>query len=69
VEEKKRLYVNVKVGQNRELEKELYEHDIVVSARVGGLRIAPHFYNKEDEVDLFLDNLKKLTSIDRFSRA
>jgi len=60
VEEKKRLYVNVKVEKNRELEKELYERDVVVSARVGGLRITPHFYNKEDEVDLFLEKLKKI---------
>ena len=62
VEEEKRLFVNVKVEGNRELEKELYEHDIVVSARVGGLRMAPHFYNKEDEVDSFLDKLKKLST-------
>lgn len=60
VEDGKRLYVNVKVKNNRELEKELYKSNIVVSARVGGLRVAPHFYNREEEVDLFLDKLNEI---------
>lgn len=60
VEEEKRLFVNVKVKNNRELEKKLYENNVVVSARVGGLRISPHFYNREDEVYSFLSKLNEL---------
>lgn len=59
-DEERRLYINVKVDNNRELEKELYRNRIAVSARVGGLRIAPHFYNREEEVETFLEKFKKL---------
>ena len=59
-EEAKRLYVNVKVKNYRELERELYKNKIKVSARVGGLRVSPHFYNKEEEIEAFLAQLKEL---------
>jgi len=59
-DEKRRLYINVKVDNNRELEKELYRNRIAVSARVGGLRIAPHFYNREEEVEAFLEKFRQL---------
>jgi len=59
-EEDKRLFVNVKVKNNRELEEKLYAHRIVASARVGGLRVSPHFYNTEDEIEEFLDKFKEL---------
>lgn len=60
-DEAKRLYVNVRVKDHRELEKELYKNNIKVSARVGGLRVSPHFYNKEEDIEAFLTKLKKLT--------
>lgn len=60
-EEARRLYVNVKAKNNRELERELYRNKIKVSARVGGLRVSPHFYNKKEEIETFLAKLKKLT--------
>ena len=58
-EEDKRLFVNVKVKNNRELEEKLYAHRIVVSARVGGLRVSPHFYNTEEDIQVFLDKFKE----------
>lgn len=61
IEAEKRLYVNVKVKNNRELEKQLYKNNIVVSARIGGLRISPHFYNTEEEIEVFLDKLNEIT--------
>jgi selenocysteine lyase/cysteine desulfurase len=60
-DEARRLYVNVRVKEYRELEKELYKNNIKVSARVGGLRVSPHFYNKEEEIEAFLAQLKELT--------
>jgi len=42
--------------------KNLAEHKIVVSPRVGGIRISPHFYNREDEVDTFLEKLKEVVT-------
>ena len=62
VEEDKRLYVNVKVKNNRELEKKFYENNIVVSARIGGIRVSPHFYNREEEIEIFLSKLKEFTA-------
>lgn len=35
--------------------KALLEKKIYVSPRGGGIRVAPHFYNTEEEIDLFLD--------------
>lgn len=61
VEEEKRLYVNIKMKNNREVERKLAERKIIVSARVGGLRVAPNFYNNEDEVERFLEGLREVT--------
>jgi len=60
VEPSKRLYVNAKIKNYRELEKALYKQNVVVSSRVGGLRISPHFYVEEESVESFLDKLRKL---------
>ena len=37
----------------------LEKHKIVVAARRGYLRVSPHFYNTEDEVDRFLEALPR----------
>jgi selenocysteine lyase/cysteine desulfurase len=44
------------------LKKKLRESDIVVNNRGGALRLAPHFYNTEDEI------LKLFEEIDRILR-
>jgi selenocysteine lyase/cysteine desulfurase len=36
----------------------LLEHDVVVSVRDGGLRISPHFYNTDGEIDKLLSELR-----------
>lgn len=60
LDEERRLFVNVKVKKNRDMEAELYNRGIAVSARVGGLRISPHFYNSEEDIEILLKELKTL---------
>ena len=61
VEEEKRIYLNFKAPSFKELVANLRKENVHVSPRVGGLRVSPHFYNNEDEVEVFLEKLKKLT--------
>lgn len=60
-EEERRIFLNVKVPDPAKTVKELASRSITVSARVGGVRISPHFYNKEQEVDQFLDVFSNLS--------
>ena len=39
----------------KEIAEKLFEKNIVVNYRGGGLRVAPHFYNTEDEITRFCD--------------
>jgi selenocysteine lyase/cysteine desulfurase len=59
VEEKWRSYVNVRCDDPNPVVKKLKEKDVWVSNRVGGLRIAPHFYNTIEEVDIFIERLNE----------
>jgi selenocysteine lyase/cysteine desulfurase len=59
VEENWRSYVNVRLDDPEPVVLKLREKNIWVSNRVGGLRIAPHFYNKVEEVDLFIEKLNE----------
>ena len=52
--------VNVKVANNIEIAKKLRERHIITSSRYGGIRISPHFYNTEDDLDLLVITLKEL---------
>jgi selenocysteine lyase/cysteine desulfurase len=40
--------------------KRLLEHGVAVSVRSGGLRISPHFYNTENEIDKLVSELSSL---------
>ena len=40
----------------RKLEKEM----VIVSARGGGIRVSPHFYNNEEDIDRLISVLKNL---------
>jgi len=39
--------------------RRLRERGIIVSARARGVRVSPHFYNTEEEIDLLLDELRR----------
>lgn len=60
VEEKWRSYVNVKLDDPDPVVMKLREKNAWVSNRVGGLRIAPHFYNKMEEIDSFIEKLNEV---------
>jgi selenocysteine lyase/cysteine desulfurase len=40
--------------------KRLLERGIVISVRGGGLRISPHFYNTEGEIDKLVSELNTI---------
>ncbi|MHC0039066.1 aminotransferase class V-fold PLP-dependent enzyme [Pseudoneobacillus sp. C159] len=50
------------VGDAHKVEQELREIGFIVSARKDVIRIAPHIYNKEEEIENALQALLKLTS-------
>jgi len=50
--------VNFKVKDTDRLLEILSKNGIVVSKRVGGIRVSPHFYNTEEEIDRFISALK-----------
>ncbi|MFW6323864.1 MAG: hypothetical protein ACOC0U_02265, partial [Desulfovibrionales bacterium] len=43
-----------------ELRFRLGNHGVMVSARGGGIRVAPHFYNSEEEAERFCSVLDRL---------
>jgi selenocysteine lyase/cysteine desulfurase len=48
-----------KVQKPQELVAKLRQKGIVVSARAHGIRVSPHFYNTEDEIDKLVEEIKK----------
>jgi cysteine desulfurase/selenocysteine lyase len=60
-DEKRHAIVNFKVNDNRDLEKKLRARKIIVTARVGGIRVSPHFFNTEEEIDKFIETVRELT--------
>jgi cysteine desulfurase/selenocysteine lyase len=60
-EEEKRIYINVQVPDFKEVGKKLAAKGVVVSPRIGGLRISPHFYNNEDEAVALVKSLREIT--------
>jgi len=44
----------------RQLVRELHAHKVLVAARHGNLRVSPHFYNDESDLDRFERELKKV---------
>jgi len=51
--------INFKVKDADKVMEFLSRSNIVVSKRVGGIRVSPHFYNTEEEIDIFLNILEK----------
>ncbi len=52
--------VSVNVQDSDRIKEELAEQNIIVETREGLLRISPHFYNTREEIDAFLDALRKI---------
>jgi selenocysteine lyase/cysteine desulfurase len=61
VDEERRIYLNVKLPEPGETVKALQKQNVCVSSRVGGVRIAPHFYNTVEEAETLLEKMKKVT--------
>jgi cysteine desulfurase/selenocysteine lyase len=60
-DEEKRIYINVQVPDFKEVGKKLAAKGVIVSPRIGGLRISPHFYNNEDEAVALVKTLREIT--------
>jgi cysteine desulfurase/selenocysteine lyase len=52
--------VNFKIGKPQRVTDKLNKKGIIVSARANGIRVSPHFYNTEEEIDKFIEEIKKL---------
>jgi selenocysteine lyase/cysteine desulfurase len=48
-----------KMARPKEVVMSLRKKGIIVSARANGLRVSPHFYNTEAEIDKLVENIKK----------
>lgn len=53
--------VTFKAKDPYSIAESLERHGVVVSARPGIIRVSPHFYNTMDEVEAFLNHLKRAT--------
>ena len=52
--------VNFKMDKAKETAESLQRKGIIVSARAHGLRVSPHFYNTEEEIDKFIEEIKNI---------
>jgi cysteine desulfurase/selenocysteine lyase len=50
--------VNFKIDKLKEVAESLNHRGIIVSARAHGLRVSPHFYNTQEEIDKFTEEIK-----------
>jgi selenocysteine lyase/cysteine desulfurase len=51
--------VNFQIAYPKEVVRNLRSRGIVVSARAHGIRVSPHFYNTETEIETLVDTLRK----------
>ena len=54
--------VNFKIKNPQKIVERLKKKEIIVSARANGIRVSPHFYNTEKEIDKFIAEVKKTKS-------
>jgi len=54
--------VNFKMYSPRKVVKDLERKGVIVSARGNGIRVSPHFYNTEDEIDKFMKEVRSFGS-------
>jgi selenocysteine lyase/cysteine desulfurase len=52
--------VNFKIAKPQKVTDRLNRKGIVVSARANGVRVSPHFYNTEEEIDKLTEEIKRL---------
>lgn len=50
--------VNFKIDKPKEKAENLKQKGIIVSARANGIRVSPHFYNTEEEIDQLISEIK-----------
>ncbi|HDO41794.1 MAG TPA: aminotransferase class V-fold PLP-dependent enzyme [Candidatus Bathyarchaeota archaeon] len=58
--EERHAIINFKIRDPNKAVEFLSKNGIIVSRRVGGIRVSPHFYNTEEEIDKFIEALKNL---------
>jgi selenocysteine lyase/cysteine desulfurase len=51
--------VNFKIDNPKEVAQTLSQKGIIISARAHGLRVSPHFYNTEEEIDKLIEEIRK----------
>jgi cysteine desulfurase / selenocysteine lyase len=51
--------VNFKIKNPQKIVERLKKKHIIVSARANGIRVSPHFYNTEEEIDSLVTEVKK----------
>jgi len=51
--------VNFKIDKPQEVAKKLSSKGIIVSARTHGIRVSPHFYNTEEEIDKLMEEISR----------
>ena len=52
--------VNFKVKKPKDVVEYLKRNNIVVSARANGIRVSPHLYNTEEEIDTLVEEVRKV---------
>jgi len=51
--------VNFRIKNPQKIAKKLEEKGIIISARANGIRVSPHFYNTEEEIDRLTRETKR----------
>ena len=52
--------VNFRIDDPKGIAEKLKQKGIIVSARMNGLRVSPHFYNTEEEIEKLIGETKKI---------
>jgi len=52
--------VNFRVSDPERIVKDLRRRNVIVSARMNGIRVSPHFYNTREEIDGLLTSLREV---------
>jgi selenocysteine lyase/cysteine desulfurase len=55
--------VNFKIDKPKEVADELRRKGIVVSARANGIRVSPHLYNTEEEIERLVDEIRRIGAL------